>query len=150
LVETFSSDSDDASRRFDVELFIVHPTLDPAIITAKLGMEAQNKQRVGDPRTTPKKMPLPGNYRDTRWRHSIELELADQWFGAHVAKLVDSLIPHKAFLKNVRATGGTSCVIVQFFDAYYGDSIARDVLAKMVDLDLDLGIECFSIPQNNI
>src|SRR5215467_1791975 len=49
-------------RRFDVELFIVHPTLDPADISAALGMEAHSAHRVGDPRKTPKGTPLSGNY----------------------------------------------------------------------------------------
>jgi hypothetical protein len=40
-------------RRFDVELFIVHPTLDPAQITAALGLEPKNVRRVGERQTLP-------------------------------------------------------------------------------------------------
>jgi hypothetical protein len=50
------------SRRVDVELFIVHPTMSPAEITAALGIEAHFAHRVGDPRKTPKGLPLEGQY----------------------------------------------------------------------------------------
>lgn len=132
-----------ALRRFDVELFIVHPTLEPAEITAALGLEPHASHRVGDQRQTPKGKLLKGAYPDTRWRYCVELELKDQWFAGEVTKLVDRLVPHRRFLRNLVATGGRAQIIVQFFGAYYGDEIGKDVLAKLVDLDLDLGIECF-------
>ena len=40
-------------------------------------------------------------------------------------------------------------VIVQFLgDGYFGDKVGRDTLAKLVELELDFGIECFSTPQS--
>jgi glycerophosphoryl diester phosphodiesterase len=149
MTEQTPEDSDEGwPRRFDVELFIVHPTLDTAEITAELGLKPQNSHRVGDRRQAPNGVLLSGVYRDTRWRHSIEIELKDQWFSEQVTKLVDQLIPHRQFLKNLRATGGKAQIIVQFFDAYYGDEIDRETLRKLIDLELDLGIECFSEPQS--
>lgn len=38
------------SKRFDVELFIVHPTMDPEEISTALGLDAEFAHRVGDPR----------------------------------------------------------------------------------------------------
>ena len=40
-------------RRVDFELFIIHPTMDPADISAALGLEADVAHRVGDQRKTP-------------------------------------------------------------------------------------------------
>jgi hypothetical protein len=130
--------------RFDVELFICHPSLTPAEITAALGLEGHTAHRVGAPRTTPNGRPLPGYYPDTRWRHSIRYELRDQWFGfaEKVAMLVDRLLPHKEFLHHVRATGGRATVILQFLsDSHFSDAMPLDALAKMVELQLDFGIE---------
>ena len=139
---------DGTSRRFQVELFIVHPTMKPAEITAALGLDGHVIHPVGAQRTTPKGTPLPGKYRDSRWRHSVRYEIKDQWFAEVVTKLVDRLVPHKSFLRNLRSTGGRTCVVVQFLgDGYFGDEIPRDTLAKLVDLELDLGIECFQVPQ---
>jgi hypothetical protein len=88
------------TRRFHVELFVVHPTLDPADISTALGLEAHHAHRVGDPRKTPKGRPLAGNYRDTRWRHCVACSVTYQWFAAEVTRLLDRLEPHKAFFAN--------------------------------------------------
>jgi hypothetical protein len=139
----------DPRRRLDVELFIRHPSLTPPEITAALGLEGHIAHRVGDPRKTPKGTPLQGHYPDTRWRHSIRHELRDQWFADKIAMLVDRLIPHKEFLHHLRATGGSAMVIVQFLgDGYLGDCVQLDALSKMVDLQLDFGVECYQVPQS--
>jgi molybdopterin synthase catalytic subunit len=135
-------------RRLGVDLFIVHPTLAPADISAALGLEAQFAHRVGDPRVTPKGTPLPGNYRDTRWRHSTRYKVPAQHFAAKVAELVDRLEPHKAFLAGVRASGGQASVIVKFLDGYFGDQIPQETLRKLADLRLDLGLEAYNVPQS--
>lgn len=121
----------------------------PAEITAALGLEGHFAHRVGDQRRTPKGTPLAGQYPDTRWRHRIRYELRDQWFADKIASLVDHLMPHKEFLSHLRATGGRASVIVQFLgDGYLGDEVPLDTLSKMVELQLDFGIECYSVPQS--
>ncbi|MEI9933087.1 MAG: DUF4279 domain-containing protein [Rhizomicrobium sp.] len=135
-------------RRVDVELFIVHPTMSVAEITAALGLEPQFAHDVGHARKTPKETPLPGQYRDTRWRHAIRYEIADQWFADKVASLVQMLAPHKAFLHNVRTSGGSAEIIVQFLgDGYLGDKVPFEVLTTFTDLQLDFSIEVFAVPQ---
>ena len=135
-------------KRFDVELFIVHPTLDPREIGAALGLEASFSCRVGDQRKTPKGRPLPSVYRDTRWRHSRRHETSGQWFADKVAELIDHIEPRKAFLKELKSTGGKACLILQFLgDGYFGDEIPQTNLARLIDLELDFGIECFATAQ---
>lgn len=137
------------AKRFHVELFIVHPTLDPAEISTALGLEAHRAQRVGDLRKTPKGRPLAGNYRDTRWRHCVECSTTDQWFAAEVTSLLDRLEPHKAFFANLRSTGGEAMLIIQFLgDGYLSDEIPHATLVKLVELGLGLGIECYVDPQS--
>jgi hypothetical protein len=146
-----ASDSaeEDTPRRFDVELFIVHPTWEPAEISAALGLEAHFEHRVGDRRNTPRALSAPGNYPDTRWRHCVRCSVRDQWFAAEVTRLVDRLEPHRAFFADLKSTGGRACVIIQFLgDGYFGDEIPRATLAKLVDLELTLAIECFADPQS--
>lgn len=138
-----------SKRRFDVELFVVHPTFDPADIAAALGLEAHFVHPAGQPRRTPKGPPLPGTYPDTRWRHSVRHSVEDQWFADRLADLVDRLVAKKAFLAELKSTGGRASVIVQFLgDGYFGDRIPVETLAKLAELGLDLGVECFSVPQS--
>jgi len=92
-------------KRFDVELFIIHPTLDPVEISTALGLDAHFAHRVGDQRKTPKGTRLSGVYQDTRWRHSRRHETPDQWFADKIAELIECIEPHKAFLKELRSTG---------------------------------------------
>lgn len=150
MSENEVADADEGpSRRVDVELVIVHPTMSPAEITAALGIEAHVAHRVGDLRKTPKGTPLEGQYRDTRWRHCIRHELTDQWFADKITALVNSLAPHKAFIHHLRATGGSAEIVVQFLgDGYLGDSVPSRTLATMIELQLDFGIECFTVPQS--
>ncbi len=137
-----------ASKRFDVELFIVHPTIDPAEISTTLGLDAKFAHRVGDQRKTPAGTLLPGVHRDTRWRHSRRYKTGDQWFADKVVGLIDRIEPHKEFLKSLTSSGGQICVIVQFLgDGYFGDEVPKVILSRLADLDLDLGIECFTVPQ---
>jgi hypothetical protein len=143
-------DADESElRRFDVELFIIHPTMAPAEITAALGIEAQIVHGVGEPRKARNGTLLGGQYRDTRWRHSIRYEVKDQWFADKVTMLVDRLLPHKAFLTGLRTTGGNAEIIVQFLgDGYFGDNVPVETLSRMADLQLEFGIECFVVPQS--
>ena len=137
------------SRRFDVELLIVHPSLNPAEISTALGLEARYAHRVGDRRKTPKGTLLSGDYPDTRWRHCVRCSVTDQWYAAEVTRLVDSLESHKAFFTNLKSTGGSASVIIQFLgDGYLADEIPHATLAKLVDLELTLAIECFVDPQS--
>lgn len=135
-------------RGFDVELFIVHPSLDPAEIERALGMKGRS-HRVGESRRTPKGTPLSGVYPETRWRHSIRHTFTTQWFTPAVVDFVASLESHKEFLSSLRETGGSATVILQFLgDGYLADNIPQSTLAKLGELGLSLGIECFVDPQS--
>jgi hypothetical protein len=131
-------------RRFSLDLSIVHPLMDPAEISAALGLEAHVSHRAGDPRSTPKGTPLPGSYRRTAWRYSVRWEVGDQHFAKEFSEFVASLQPHVAFLRRIRDAGGEAMVILQFLgDGYFGDVLSMDILQNMAELKLDLGIECF-------
>jgi hypothetical protein len=84
------------SKRFDVELFIVHSTVDLAEISVALGLDAGFAHRVADQRKTPAGNLLSGVHRDRRWRHSRRYETGDQWFADKVVDLILCLEPHKA------------------------------------------------------
>jgi hypothetical protein len=92
-----------ADRRIGVGLFIVHPTMTPLEISEALGLESAFSHRAGDPRKTPKGILIGGHYPDTRWRHSIRHELGDQHFVDKMTMLIERLVPHKAFLNQVRS-----------------------------------------------
>jgi hypothetical protein len=138
-----------SSRRFDVELFITHPTLRPIDIEQALALSASHSHCVGDPRVTPTGKSLSGKYPDTRWRHSIHHTTTAQSFMAEVDALVARLQPHEAFLMSVRETGGSATLIIQFLgDGYFGDELPVSTLSDLAKLGVGLGIEVFADAQN--
>jgi len=142
------SDEEGSVCRFYLDLFIVHPSIDPCEITAVLGLEPSNVHRVGDRRATPTGSLLQGTYPDTRWRHSVRHEIRGRCFAGKVDELLDRLLPHRDFLRQLRSTGGRATLIMYFIDGYFTDSIANETLSKFVDLQLDWGIECLMTPQD--
>jgi Domain of unknown function (DUF4279) len=149
MTEQNNPDLEDTQRRFDVELFIVHPSLDPEEISRVLGLEGHFSHRVGEPRKTPRGTLLSGVHPDTRWRHSVRHTVAEQWFASAVVDFVGRLEPHREFLASLRETGGSATVIIQFLgDGYLADSIPLTTLVKLGELGLSLGIECFIVRQN--
>jgi hypothetical protein len=147
-IEDNEIDPPESARRFSVDLLIVHPTLDPEEITAAMGLRAHSQHRVSDPRQTSSGLNLPGKYRGTRWRHSRRFEVDGQHFASRLTELVDDLTHRRAFFQEMIATGGSGELILQFLgDGYHGDTIARGTLTKLSGLGLDLGIECFAVPQ---
>ena len=138
------------AKRFDIDLFIIHPTLDPARIGEALGLAAKVVQRVGDRRRTPSGRLLEGVYRDTRWRHRRRFETSGQHFAEKIIELLADIETSKAFFHELRSTGGSACVIVHLLgDGYLGDKVSRDTLTKLVDLKLDFGVECYIEPQSD-
>lgn len=130
--------------RFFLVLFIVHPTLTPEEISKALGMEADIAHCVGAPRRTSKGTLLSGTNADTRWRHGTEYVIEIQWFASEVSRLIDKLQPHKAFFNDVKSAGGTASIVFQFMDGFLADELSSETLARLGDLDLSLGIECFA------
>jgi len=144
-----SNEEDEASRRFDIELFIVHPTLRPSEISKALSLVAHFSHAVGEPRKTPKGKRLSGAYTDTRWRHQRRYTVEEQWFGDELADFVENLRSRSEALAMLRATGGMTALIIQFLgDGYFGDEIGHETLSTIVELGLSLEIECFAVPQN--
>src|SRR5262245_17029119 len=108
--------------RFYLDIFIVHPSIDPGEITAALGLEPSNLHCIGEPRATPKGNLIGGTYPDTRWRYSVRHEIRHRFFASKVNELVGGLLPHRDFLHQLRATGGKATLILHFIDGYFTDN----------------------------
>jgi hypothetical protein len=137
-------------RRVDVEILIIHPTMTPADITAALALEAKVTHCVGDERRTPRGTLLEGSYRDTRWRHSVRYELRNQWFADKITTLVDRLMPHKEFLRQLRATGGKATIIIQLLgDGYVGTMCRRTRWRRWPSCNWISALSAFARPNHD-
>lgn len=144
-----SDDDEEGSRRFDIDLFIVHPTLKPAGISRALNLVAHSSHAVGEPRKSARGKPLPGVHTDTYWRHKRRYTVDDQWFADELARFVENLKSRGEALANLQATGGMTALVVQFLgDGFFGDEIGHETLAAIVELGLSLEIESFAVSRD--
>lgn len=144
-----SDDDEEASRRFEIDLFIVHPTLKPAEISRALNLVAHGSHAVGEPRKSAKGKPLPGVWTDTHWRHKRRYTVDDQWFADELARFVENLTSRGEALAKLQAGGGMTTLVVQFQgNGFFGDEIGHATLSALVELGLSLEIECFAVPQD--
>jgi hypothetical protein len=131
------------SLRFEIRLMIKHPNIDPAKITEKLQLEPNISSMVGNPRVSPVGKPLPGIYRESGWSYWFQVE-RNRLFFRDVAKLIDGLEAHKAFLIDIVEGGGTISLIVSLpGDVNIGDTLRWRDMARLSALHIDLGIEVF-------
>lgn len=136
-------------KRFQIDLLIIHPSLDPAEISASLQLNAQFQHRVGDQRYTPTGTKLSGAHPDTRWRYTERHETEGQHFVPQLEGFVDALHRHKAYFSHLASAGGSMTIVVNFLgDGYFGDQIPAKTLAKLSELNLNLGIEVFTDEQH--
>jgi hypothetical protein len=136
------------TRRFDLSLFIVHPTLKSTDLTAEIGLQPHYAHSIGEPRATPAGTPLSGKHKDTRWRYGIRHEVEGSLFAVALNDFVKELSLSGPFFEQIKTTGGQSQLIVSFLgDGHYGDTLPAATLASIVGLHLDFGIEVFSSRQ---
>jgi hypothetical protein len=136
-------------KRFQIDLLIIHPSLDPMEISASLKLDAQFQHRVGDQRYTPTGIELSGSYPDTRWRYTERYETEGQHFVQQLEGFVDALRRHKTYFAYLASTGGSMMIVVNFLgDGYFGDQISAATMTKLSELGFDLGIEVFADKQH--
>lgn len=95
---------------FSMALRIWHPAMDPAEITAELGLQPERTMRAGERRMTPKGQLLDGLYAESYWCadpfNRGEWLSTDDAIEDLVAEILMVLEPHRTFLHRVRAEGG--------------------------------------------
>lgn len=142
------SDIDEDAPRshyhYRISLGVRHPSIDPAEITAVLGIEPGCSWRAGQPRRTPKGTPLAGVNRDTRWGREIA---AGRWpldIDKAIHEALRGLIRYRSFLHRIRAEGGTvELFIGWFFENQSGEVLTYECLALAGDLQIDLSFDVY-------
>ena len=122
--------------------------MDPAQITERLGIKPKHSVRQGEPRVMPNGEPLPGTNRDTRWSVSFpndeNLSISDL-----VMTAVRRLPVQNGFWSDLARTGGTAEFIVAVVGTkYQGSSLEADVVRRLADMGMRLGLEIYAVPQN--
>jgi Domain of unknown function (DUF4279) len=102
-----------------VSLRIRHPTIDPATITGRLGVEPQHTWSAGQPRCDPGGAELGGAYRDSYWmgRLMAEPQLSSDGVSVEAAilRILNNLRRAQSFLAQLNAEGGVAELLVSLY-----------------------------------
>jgi len=101
---------------FTVSLRIRHPTIDPATITATLGIQPQHAWKAGEPRCDPTGAQLGGAHHDSYWLARLmdepQRSSGDVSAEAMILKTLTLLRREQAFLDRLSAEGGVAELLV--------------------------------------
>ena len=108
-----------SAYEFTVSLRIRHPTLDPATITAALGIQPQHTWRAGHPRCDSAGAELGGAYHDSYWMGRLmdEPQLSSESVSVEgmILKKLTNLRRAQAFLEQLHAQGGVAELHVSLY-----------------------------------
>jgi hypothetical protein len=104
---------------FTVYLRIRHPRIDPAAITATLGIQPQHTWRVGEPRCDPAGVEVGGAHRDTFWMGRLmeepQLSSGSVSVEGVILKTLGHLRRVQPFLEQLNAEGGVAELLVSLY-----------------------------------
>lgn len=137
--------------RYSITLLIIHPSLDPDLITRTLsqaGIEPYYFCQAGKMAYSPKGNEA-GVARDTRWNAVYNFYDDERSFFDVLAQMVEKLHAHfKDFFKQITFEGGKVQLIINLPGQYnQGSSVGPETLSMMADMSMALGIEVF--PKSN-
>jgi len=109
-------------RELEVSLRVTHPYVDPAVITAELGMEPDVVHRTGDPRVAPKGTQLQGVHSQSYWSCRVQMDATR--LPEIIARTNAQLLKKAAFLEKLTETGGK----LEYFVGWYPSPHAGETL----------------------
>jgi Domain of unknown function (DUF4279) len=133
------------SYKYTISLRVEHPSADPAEITSALGLTPSRTWRAGEPRSTAKGAPRPGENAESFWTATLaEGRWPEKALPDIISDLLDQLAARKDFFHRIRSEGGKAEFFVGwFFDGQSGDVFGCDLLARMADLKIDLSLDIY-------
>lgn len=129
--------------KFSVSLRVFSQVVDPSEICEQLGLEAKWKHKIGEPRTTPKGVPLDGVYDRNYCSFNLNRK-DDEELHEMLDRITNNLLQHKELFCRIRESGGRS----EFFIGWYspgntGDTFSNELLSKISDLRIDLALDVY-------
>lgn len=104
---------------FTITLRVRHPDIDPARITAVLGIDPQASWKKGDPRIGPHGEPIPGAHRESYWTGGLmpapQLSSEYATIEAELLKILTRLREYYEFLIELCSNGAASELHISLF-----------------------------------
>lgn len=128
---------------YSVSLRIRTKTIDPFFIAEQLELTPKWINKIGEPRTTPKGLPLGGTYEISYCSFPLPRQ-DDEELHELLNRVVDSLTKHVALFNEICSSGGN----VEFFIGWNstgntGDTFRHNLLKKLGELQIDLALDVY-------
>lgn len=122
---------------------ITHPSIDPEVISARLGLRASHAWRCGDPRITPTGRKVGGVRGESYW--STRFPVVDpEDLEPALADACARLKAHQAFLRELVAEGGSlSLTVATFGSDLRGVLLSWRLMKTLASLRISLGWEIY-------
>ena len=136
-----------------VALRIWHPSVDPELISATLGLVPRHHSKVGEPRVTSKGRPLGGVYAESHWSadpfdHGEYLSHEDQVEDIF-SDVLEVLAPKKDFFRSLRDQGARMHLQVSTHsNRNYALVFPPELLLQCSELGLSLVHDAYPYPQS--
>ena len=131
-------------RYFSVRLLIVHPSIDPKVITKGIGLVPDLAHMAGSPFYPPYGKRQCGYWNDTRWAYDPAPVDRPDFFQAGVIPLLNKVEPKAGFIHELVEGGGSADAYLSLFgDSDYGDRLGWSELFRLATAGVDLGVEVF-------
>lgn len=120
-------------------LYICHPSIDPASVTASLGITPSRTTRVGDPHRTGANR----RYEASHW--TCELTTVDgEDIPLFLHRVVELLMPHRVYLEQLSDDNGEmECFIGVFATRLCDQLYPHDLLASLASLRINLRFDLY-------
>ena len=129
--------------RFKLSLRIRHPSIDPALITDRLGLTQTNSFRFGERRSTPKGELLEGVNKESLWFLRVPAE-HHTCISESTRGLNEILKPHQDFLRTIVEQGGVVEYFIGWFvDANDGDILDWTLLSDCAQLRISISLDVY-------
>ncbi|GFE65887.1 DUF4279 domain-containing protein [Litoreibacter roseus] len=139
---------DEKPHNFSIYFLIIHPTINPDVITEGLGLTPYMAKRFGDDRKAPNGNPLPGKWRDSRWGYSLR-EVTDRNFFSNFHRFLVRMEPRREFIVSLVDDGAHVSLTIQLSGHRNIGACMKPETAKLlVDMKIELGLEIFPYSAN--
>jgi Domain of unknown function (DUF4279) len=134
------------SNRYQIDLSINHPSIDPAKITSALKLQPDQTRIAGAERMSRGGQSLGGHWSYSTWAKKLfEGAWPDIPLSTSLRTTLSQLAPHAGFLLQIHAEGGSSLLSVGwFFDGISGDKFDVDLLTRFSELGIGLELHIYT------
>jgi hypothetical protein len=128
--------------KYQLSFRIFHPSIDPVVISHKLGILPRYQWMVGSQKKTPKGVALGGTYTSSYW--CCDVATSNQGLNFALQKFTRKLVSHRQFLLRLAQQGSLEYFIGIFAEGEScGEVLGWEILKAISELQIKLSLDIY-------